>query len=61
MNEDKKALLKEIRHNEERISALEEVALILRAKIEPETLTEEAIERADKLAMDREDPCKEEV
>jgi len=46
----------DIDQNEERISALEEVALILRAKIEPETLTEEAIARAFGLAAKREEP-----
>lgn len=45
--------------HEDRISELEEVALILRAKIEPETLTEEAIERAQTIARERDVPEKE--
>lgn len=42
--------------HEDRISELEKVALILRAKIEPETLTEEAIERAQTIARERDVP-----
>jgi len=45
-----------IGNHEDRIGALEEVALILRTKIEPETLTIEAKERAVNLAREREEP-----
>lgn len=49
----------DLQNHEDRISELEEVALILRAKIEPETLTPEAYERAMKIARERDVPEEE--
>lgn len=45
-----------LQNHEDRITALEEAALILRAKIEPETLTPEAYERAQTIARERDVP-----
>ena len=45
--------MSEFENHEDRITALEEVALILRAKIEPETLSDEAVENAKMLARER--------